>query len=65
MDMLKAKVAERKHDWDVKRAQSEADRRERDASFAVDYAVAEIEQAKLAVLDAIISRVEAERAKST
>jgi hypothetical protein len=31
--------------------------------FAVDYAIASVEQAKLAVLDAVEGRVQAERAK--
>jgi hypothetical protein len=34
-----------------------------EAGFAIDYAVASIEQAKLAVLDAIAGRVEAEEAR--
>jgi hypothetical protein len=36
---------------------------ESEAGFAIDYAVASVEQAKLAVLDAIDSRVEAEQVK--
>ena len=34
-----------------------------EAGFSIDYAVASIEQAKLAVLDAIAGRVEAEEAR--
>jgi hypothetical protein len=34
-----------------------------ETGFAIDYAVASIEQAELAVLDAIASRVEADQAK--
>src|SRR5689334_3703860 len=45
---LKAKVAERL-EWE--------------ASFAINYAVAAIEEAKSAALDAIVGRVEAEKAK--
>jgi hypothetical protein len=36
---------------------------ESEAGFAIDYAVASVEQAKLAVLDAIDSRVQAEQVK--
>jgi hypothetical protein len=60
---LKANVAEAKHKHDVKRADRRADRLEWEAGFAIDYAVASIEQANLAVLDAIDSRVDAELAK--
>ena len=34
-----------------------------DASFAIDYAIASIEQAKVAVLDAIAGHLEVEKAK--
>jgi hypothetical protein len=34
-----------------------------EASFAINYAVAAIEEAKSAALDAIVGRVEAEKAK--
>ena len=61
--VLRANVAEAKHDHDVKRAERRADRLEWEAGFAIDYAIASVEQAKLAVLDAIDSRVEAEQAK--
>jgi hypothetical protein len=60
---LKAKVAEAKHDHDVKRAERRADQLEWEAGFAIDYAIASVEQANLAVLDAIDGRVEAELAK--
>jgi len=60
---LKANVAEAKHDHDVNRAECRADRLEWEAGFAIDYAIASVEQAKLAVLDAIDGRVEAEQAK--
>ena len=59
---LKANVAEAKHNHDVKRAERRADRLEWDAGFAIDYAIASVEQANLAVLDAIDARVEAELA---
>jgi len=64
MNSLKADVANMKHDHDVNRAAKRADRAEQEASFAVDYAIASVEQAKLAILDAIDSRLAAEEAKS-
>jgi len=60
MDALKAGIAERKHERDVRRTENYAERLEWEAGFAIDYAVASIEQAKLAVLDAIAGRVQAE-----
>jgi hypothetical protein len=63
MNTLKADVAEVKHDRDAKRAESRADRLEWEAGFAIDYAVASIEQAKLAVLNAVDGRLAAEEAR--
>ncbi len=63
MIALKANVATAKHDRDVKRAENLADRLEWEAGFAIDYAIASVEQAKLAVLDAIDGRVAVEEAK--
>ena len=60
VDALKAGVAQRKHEVDVKLADKQAERLEETAAFSIDYAVASIEQAKLAVLDAIVGRVQAE-----
>ena len=60
MDAWNAKIAQLKHDRGVKRADNHAERLEWEASFAVDYAVAAIEEAKSAVLDAIVGRMEAE-----
>jgi hypothetical protein len=60
---LKAGVAHTKHEHDVKRAKSRADRLEWEAEFAVDYAIAAVEQARLAVLDAVDGRLAAEEAK--
>jgi hypothetical protein len=57
---LKAHVAETKHELDVKRAQGRADRLEWEAGFAIDYAIASVEQANLAVLDAIDGRLQAD-----
>ena len=63
MDAWNAKIAQLKHDRGVKRADNHAERLEWEASFAVDYAVAAIEEAKSAVLDAMVGRIEAEQAK--
>jgi hypothetical protein len=63
MNHLKADIAHHKHDRDVKRAASRADRLEWEAGFAIDYAIASVEQAKLAVLDAVDGRLAAEEAK--
>ena len=63
MDAWNAKIAQLKHDRGVKRADNHAERLEWEASFAVDCAVAAIEEAKAAVLDAIVGRIEAEGAR--
>ena len=63
MDALKAGVAGAKRDLDAKHAESRAERLEWEASVTIDYAIASVEQAKLAVLDAVAGRVEAEKAK--
>jgi hypothetical protein len=60
---LKADIAEAKHERDVKRAENRADQLEWEAGFAIDYAIAAVEQAKLAVLDAVDGRLTAEEAK--
>jgi prophage DNA circulation protein len=65
MDDLKSKVAQRKHDLSVKRAANYSQLLDEDASFAIDYAIASIEQAKVSVLDAIAGHIEVEKAKST
>jgi prophage DNA circulation protein len=65
MDDLKSKVAQRKHDLSVKRAANYSQLLDEDASFAIDYASASIEQAKVAVLDAIAGHLEVEEAKRT
>src|SRR5262249_30567872 len=49
---LKANVAHVKHEHDVKRAKDKADRLEWEAGFAIDYAIAAVEQATLAGLGA-------------
>jgi hypothetical protein len=65
MDDLKSKAAQRKHDLDVKRAANYSELLDEDASYAIDYAIASIEEAKVAVLDAIAGRLEVEKAKRT
>lgn len=64
IDALKTRVTIKKHERDVKRAEKHADQLEREAGFAIDYASASIEQAKLAVLDAIDGRLAAEEARA-
>ena len=64
-DAFKAAVAQRRHDLSVKRAEDDAELLEYEATCSVDYAVAAIEQAKLAVLDAIAGRIEAQGARSS
>ena len=61
---LKANVAQAKHEHDAKRAENKADRLEWEAGFAIDYAIASVEQAKLAFLDAVDGRLAAEEAKA-
>jgi hypothetical protein len=63
IDDLKSKVAQRKHDLSVKRAANYSNLLDEDASFAIDYAIASIEQAKVAVLDSIAGHIEVEQAK--
>ena len=65
IDTLKAGAARAKHDLDARQAGSHAERLEWEAGVAVDYAIASVEQAKLAVLDAVAGRVEAEKAKTS
>jgi phage shock protein A len=65
MDALKTRLSEKKRAIDATIAEHEADDAEVDASFAIDYAIASVEQARLAVFDAISARVDAEAAKTT
>jgi vacuolar-type H+-ATPase subunit I/STV1 len=64
VDSLKARIAEHKQERDVKRAEKRAEELEDEAAFAIDYAVSSIEQARLAALDAIAGRLEADAAKA-
>jgi hypothetical protein len=63
MNALKGDVQRAKHKLDVKLAEKRAEDLEWEASFAIDYAIASIEQAKFAVLDAIEARQASEQAK--
>jgi hypothetical protein len=65
IDSLKAGAARAKHDLDARHAENHAERLEWEAGVAIDYAIASVEQAKLAALDAVSSRVEAEKAKAS
>jgi len=65
IDALKAGVAKAKHDLDARQAESHAERLEWEAGVAIDYAIASVEQAKLAVLDAVSGRADAERTKTS
>jgi hypothetical protein len=60
---LKSEIGERKRELKADRAEDTAERLEWEAGFAIDYAVASIEQARLAVLDAVAGRVDAEDAR--
>jgi hypothetical protein len=63
IETLKTAIAQRKREREIGRAENYAERLEWEAGFAIDYAVASIEQARLAVLDAIAGRVEAEEVR--
>jgi len=63
MEALKAKVIRKKHELDARHAENEADRLEWDAGLAIDYAIASVDQAKLAVLDALAGRIRADEAR--
>ena len=57
-------MRERKRELDAKRAENTVERLEWEAGVAVDYAIACVEQAEVAVLDPIAGRSEAEAAKA-
>lgn len=65
INTLKTGVAQKKHDLDAKVAENHADRLETDATFAIDYAIASVEQAEWAVLDAVDARAQALQAKAS
>ena len=58
LQSIKEGIAQKKHDLDVRQAEKHADRLEWEAGLAVDYAIAAVEQAELAVLDAVAGRME-------
>ena len=63
MEALKAKVVRKTRELDARHAEKEADRLEWNASVAIDYAIAMVDQARLAVLDAVAGRIQAEEAR--
>lgn len=63
MGELSKYVAQTKHKIDIHRTEDRAEFLEADAGFAIDYAIAAVEQAQLAVLDAVEARRLAEEAK--
>ena len=64
INALKADVAQKKHDVDVKVAETYANQLEEDAGFAIGYAISSIEQAEWAVLDAVVARGKAQKMKA-
>jgi len=58
-ERFKAKLADRKEAYKAFFAESSAEDRELGAAIAIDYAIATIQQARLAVLDAASARAEA------
>jgi hypothetical protein len=58
-ERFKAKLTERKEAYKAFFAESNAEDRELGAAIAIDYAIASIQQARLAVLDAASARAEA------
>ena len=64
MGAWNAKIAKFKHEQDVKGAENCADLLEWEAGFAIDCAIAAIEEAESAVLDATVARIEADKAKT-
>ena len=56
-------MSEAKQEHDIKHAERHADRLESEAGFAIEYAIAAVEQAGLSVLDAIDARLAADNAK--
>ena len=65
IESLKASATQAKHEADMRHAEGRADRLEWEARVAVDYAIASVEQARLAVLDAVSSRAEAGQARAS
>ena len=65
MDALKTRLIEKKRAIDASIAEADAEDAEDAAGLAIDYAIAAIEQAKLAAFDAISARLDAEAAKAS
>jgi hypothetical protein len=65
IDAMKAHAALRKHEADVEIVDDQAERQEETAAFSIEYAATSIELAKLAALDAIVSRARAESLKKS
>ena len=63
LQSIKEGIAQKKHDLDVRHAEKHADHLEWEAGLAVDYAIAVVEQAELAVLDAVVGRIEVAKAR--
>jgi len=62
IERLKAKREERQHERTVVRAQDKADRMATEAAIAIDVAIASIDDAQLAVIDAVIADMDARTA---
>jgi hypothetical protein len=62
---MKAHAALRKHEAEVEIVDDQAERQEETAAFSIEYAATSIELAKLAALDAIVSRARAESLKKS
>ena len=60
MQNLKQAVVQQKQTIELKLAEKNAERLEREAELDIDYAIACVQQANLAVLDALAARVQAE-----
>jgi len=58
LQSIKEGIAQKKQDLDVRLAEKHADHLEWEAGLAVDYAIAAVEQAELAVLDALAGRMD-------
>jgi hypothetical protein len=64
IDRLKTRLADKQVERNVHRAADRATRKESEARVAIDFALATIEDAKLAVLDAVIADIEADEARN-
>jgi hypothetical protein len=63
INRLKTAYEQRQHDRSVERVVHNADRLESEAGIAIEFALASIEDAKRAVLDAVVARIEAADAR--